>query len=125
MNLEESVLNDYRELVAFASVGADPAHLKDTVACAAWLKRWFEKLNFSVELCLPEKGAAAFAPPVVLATLLGEEGGSTILVYGHYDVQPADPISDWQTPPFELTTRVAHKMIRASSLRFFVDFEIF
>ena len=103
MNMEESVLNEYREFVRFPSVGADPAHLKDTVDCATWLKNWFEKLDFSVDLCLPEKGAAAFAPPVVFATRPGEEGGATILVYGHYDVQPVDPIAEWRTPPFELT----------------------
>lgn len=98
--MEQSIRDEYFELLKFPSVGADPAHLKDCTACAQWLKTWLAKLGFGVELMLPEKG---FAPPVVFAERPGDEGMHTILVYGHYDVQPADPLGEWRTPPFEPT----------------------
>ena len=98
--MEQSIRDEYFELLKFPSVGADPAHLKDCTACAQWLKAWLAKLGFGVELMLPEKG---FAPPVVFAERPGDEGMHTILVYGHYDVQPADPLGEWRTPPFEPT----------------------
>lgn len=100
--MEESVQRAYFELLRFESVGADPAHLKDCTACAMWLKAWLEKLGFAGELLMPPK---SFSPPVLFAERAGAEGAPTILFYGHYDVQPADPVSEWATPPFEPTVR--------------------
>ncbi len=96
--MEDAVRNEYFELLRFESVGADPAKLRDCVNCATWLKRWLEHLGFAGEL-LSEK----FSPPIVFAERRGCENSPTVLVYGHYDVQPADPVAEWTTPPFEPT----------------------
>lgn len=106
--MDESVQNEYFELLKFKSVGADPACFRDCVDCASWLKRWLGKLGFEGELLYPDApaqdaSAPRMPPPILFAERKGDEGTPTILVYGHYDVQPADPIDEWKTPPFEPT----------------------
>ena len=91
---------EYFELLGFPTVGADPAHLRDCVQAATWLKGWLEKIG--AEVTLETKG---FAPPVVVAELKGEECGPTVLFYGHYDVQPPDPVDQWLTEPFVPTVK--------------------
>ena len=101
--MEESVKNEYFELLKFETVGGDPAKLRDCVDCASWLRRWLGKLGFDGEMLYPETKGAMMPPPILFAERKGDEGAPTILVYGHYDVQPTDPISEWKTPPFEPT----------------------
>ena len=102
--MEESVLSEYLELLRFESVGSDPARLRDCVSCASWLRRWLTPLGFTVELLYPKAAPGAqLPPPVLFAERKGAEFGSSVLVYGHYDVQPADPVAEWKTPPFEPT----------------------
>ncbi|MBP5285894.1 MAG: M20/M25/M40 family metallo-hydrolase [Kiritimatiellae bacterium] len=91
--IEDSVRAEYFELLAFESVGADRSKLRETLACAMWLKAWLEKLGFSVAL-----KSDSFSPPVIVAERKGE--GKTVLFYGHYDVQPAERPEEWKTPPF-------------------------
>ena len=98
--MNDSTKKEYFELLKYESVGADPAKLRECSACAQYLKAWLERAGFGVSLRLAE---GAFAPPVVLAVREGEEGAPTVLLYGHYDVQPADPVEEWKTPPFEPT----------------------
>ena len=103
--MEETVLAEYFELLKFETVGADPSQLRACVACATWLKRWLAKLGFSGELLYPNLAGmdAPPPPPVLFAERAGDEGAPTLLFYGHYDVQPADPLGEWKTPPFEPT----------------------
>ena len=101
--MEDAVLKEYFELLKFESVGADPAKLRDTSQCALWLKRWLEAIGFTGELLMPEIKDGRAAPPILFAERKGDEGAPTALIYGHYDVQPADPLSEWKTPPFEPT----------------------
>ena len=98
--LKSNDSKEYFELLAFPTVGAQQEHLRDCAACATWLKRWLAGIGAEVELL-----TADFSPPVVFAELKGEPGASTALVYGHYDVQPPDPLEEWQSPPFEPTVR--------------------
>ena len=97
---------EYFELLKFPTVGADPSHLKDCVQAATWLKKWLKSIGAEAELVLP-KGAPdpATSVPVVCGELKGGEGATTVLVYGHYDVQPPDPLDLWETPPFEPTVK--------------------
>ena len=104
--MEESVQQEYFELLRIPSVGADPARLGDCVRCASWLRRWLQKEGFTAEMLYPDAApasSAALPPPVLFAERKGSEGAPTVLVYGHYDVQPEDPVSAWRTPPFEPT----------------------
>lgn len=105
--MEENVQKEYFELLKFETVGADPAKFRDCVDCASYLRRWLGGLGFEGEMLYPEtKGGAtscAMTPPVLFAERKGDEGAPVILVYGHYDVQPADPLPEWKTPPFEPT----------------------
>jgi acetylornithine deacetylase/succinyl-diaminopimelate desuccinylase-like protein len=91
------------ELVEFASipsVSTDPAHTADVDAAAAWVAAKLTSAGpFTVKI-MPTAGAS-----VVYAEWLGAPGAPTALVYGHYDVQPEDPIDLWQSPPFEPTLR--------------------
>ena len=107
--LKSSDSKDYFELLRFPTVGAEKEHLRDCVQCATWLKKWLRAIGAEAELLLPCCGdrnvAAPTAVPVVYAELKGQEGATTVLLYGHYDVQPADPIGEWETPPFEPTVK--------------------
>lgn len=101
--MEETVRQEYGELLRFESIGADPAKLRECVNCAMWLKKWLGSIGFAGELLMPPVKGAKAAPPVLFAERPGAEGMPTVLVYGHYDVQPVDPVSEWNTPPFEPT----------------------
>ena len=111
--LNSSDSKDYFELLRFPTVGAEKEHLRDCVQCATWLKKWLKGIGAEAELILPScasltSGGDAASPlcvPVVYAELKGQEGATTVLVYGHYDVQPADPLGEWTTPPFEPTVK--------------------
>ena len=99
--MTEETKKEYFELLGFESVGADPAKLKDCADCAMWWKRWLQAAGFEVELAMPPIKDGKAAPPIVLAERKGAEGTSRMLVYGHYDVQPAKVEDGWHTPPFE------------------------
>ena len=99
----ETILKEYFELLRFPTIGAEPMRLKDCVDCAMWLKKWLVPQGFAVELMQAPKMLGT--PPVLLAERKGTEGAPTILFYGHYDVQPPDPLEAWETPPFEPTLK--------------------
>ena len=116
--LKSSDSKDYFELLRFPTVGAEVAHLRDCVQCATWLKKWLGRIGVEAELTVPqvrgkreEGGGEAeglsfeTAVPVVYAELKGDEGAPTVLLYGHYDVQPPEPLEEWETPPFEPTMK--------------------
>jgi len=103
--IDEETKKEYFELLRFESVGADPAKLRDCVSCAVWLKKRLERDGFRVELLSPDIKDGKAAPPIVFAERTGDEGASTALFYGHYDVQPPDPLGEWLTPPFEPTEK--------------------
>jgi len=92
-----------RELIEFASIPSisTDAHYKEQVAYAArWVaQRLTEAGPLEVEVIATE------GHPIVFAQWLGAPGQPTVLVYGHYDVQPPDPLERWQSPPFAPTLR--------------------
>ncbi len=95
-----TILEDWFALLRLPTVGTDPKRLGDCARAATWLKLFLRPLGFDVDILTPSSGLPV---PVLFAERLGAEGSMTVLFYGHYDVQPEDPLSGWQTPPFEPT----------------------
>ncbi len=83
------------DLLRIPSVSAQPAHAPDCTAAAEWLRAQLEAIGFAARI-LPTAGL-----PVVLAHHAGASPGPRLLYYGHYDVQPAEPLALWHSPPFE------------------------
>ena len=101
------------ELTAFAripSVSTDPARAADVRAAAAWVAARLEAAGPLTVRTLPTPGA-----PVVYAEWLGAPGARTVLIYGHYDVQPEDPLEQWTSPPFEPAVRAGRLYARGVS----------
>jgi len=95
------------ELLRFPSVSAQPQHKKDLRACAEWLVQHCRAIGLEAKLC-PTAGH-----PIVLAKTPRAKNSRTphYMVYGHYDVQPPEPLDLWHTPPFE--PRIVGKTIYA------------
>ncbi len=93
--MDAALLAPLLEFLRFPSVSTDPAHAADVQACAGWLQARFRRMGLEAEVH-PTGGH-----PVVLARNAHQPGRRTVLIYGHYDVQPADPVALWTTPPFE------------------------
>ena len=89
------------ELISIPSVSALPQHAPDCRRAAVWLAQRLRSLGMDVELADVVDGGH----PVVVAEWRGRPGAPTLTVYGHYDVQPPDPLEEWETPPFEPTVR--------------------
>ena len=96
---KEEILKDYFELLRFPTIGAEPMRLRDCINCAMWIKRWLAPMGFSCELM--QAPGMLGTPSVLFAERQGTEGAPTVLLYGHYDVQPPDPLEAWTSPPFE------------------------
>ncbi len=89
-------LNELLELIKLPSVSADPKFRDDVFETAEWLKKKMINAGAdNVEIC-PTAGY-----PIVYGEKIIDPDLPTILVYGHYDVQPADPYDLWDSPPFE------------------------
>ena len=93
-------LEELQEFAAIPSVSTNPAHAPDLHAAAEWVAAQLVAAGPLNVRVIPTAGAS-----VVYAEWLGAPGAMTVLVYGHYDVQPEDPIEKWQTPPFTPTLR--------------------
>ena len=83
------------DFIRFASISAQPAHADDVRRCAGWLAEHLRHIGLDHVAILPTPGH-----PVVYADWLRAPGKPALLVYGHYDVQPVDPLQEWQSPPF-------------------------
>ena len=102
-------LEQLLEFLSIPSVSADPRHKEDTERAARWLGDRLAEAGFSVEIA-PTPGH-----PIVYAEKLVDASAPTVLVYGHYDVQPPDPLELWETPPFEPTIKDGKIYARGAS----------
>ena len=92
---KDQFLNELLELLKIPSVSADSTFASDVRNAAEFLKERFDDLGTHVEIC----ETAGY--PIVYAEHIKDPSLPTVLVYGHYDVQPADPYDLWDSPPFE------------------------
>ncbi len=112
-NLEaghDRILGELKEFTAIPSISTDPAHAADVRAAAAWVAAQLEAAGPLTVRTLPTPGAS-----VVYAEWLGAAGAPTALIYGHYDVQPVDPVEQWVSPPFTPSLRDGRLYARGAS----------
>ena len=107
----EADLDDLLEELRIPSVGTLPERREDTMRNARWLAERFERMGMRAELV----GAGEHGFPVVLAEWSGQPGKPHLTIYGHYDVQPPDPIELWDSPPFEPLLRDGHVFARGAA----------
>src|SRR5690606_22959585 len=93
---KERFINELIDLLKIPSVSADPAYSQDVLNTADKVKEFLQDAGCdTVEICETP------GYPIVYGEKLIDTNLPTVLVYGHYDVQPADPIELWDAPPFE------------------------
>lgn len=93
---KERWIEELKELLRIPSVSADPQYKDDVKKVAEKVKEWLIKAGVDYAEVCPTNGH-----PVVFAEKKSNPNAPTIIVYGHYDVQPPDPIELWDSPPFE------------------------
>lgn len=96
----ERYLAELKELLAIPSVSTNPENKADVERCAQWVADHMRSIGLQNVQVMPTQGH-----PVVYGEWLNAPGKPTVLLYGHYDVQPAEPLELWSSPPFEATIR--------------------
>jgi len=97
----ERFLNDLIEVLKIPSISTDAEYNSDVQRAAEWMANHLKRLGMENVEVMPTDGGH----PVVYADYIKRPGAPTVLIYGHYDVQPADPLELWQTGPFEPEVR--------------------
>jgi len=93
---KDSILKDFNEFLSIPSISADPDHTNDLITAANWVRNYLDRLGVSNTALLETD-----RHPVVYGEFLcGDTSKPTILFYGHYDVQPPDPLDLWESDPF-------------------------
>jgi acetylornithine deacetylase/succinyl-diaminopimelate desuccinylase-like protein len=104
-------LADLAEELRIPSVSALPERREDCLRNARWLQARLDRLGFETELAIPVPEGL----PVVVGDWNGRPGKPHLTIYGHYDVQPADPLDEWKSPPFEPEIRDGFIFARGSA----------
>lgn len=92
---KQAALDDFLEFLRFASVSTDPAYAPQVSACADWLVAKLNRIGLTAER------RETPGHPIVVARNERKPDRPTVMIYGHYDVQPVDPLNLWDSPPFE------------------------
>jgi acetylornithine deacetylase/succinyl-diaminopimelate desuccinylase-like protein len=93
-------VEELKQYLAIPSISALPQHQADVRRCAEWTAEEMRRIGLQNVRLIDTPGF-----PVVYGDWLGADAAPTILFYGHYDVQPVDPVELWESPPFEATVR--------------------
>jgi acetylornithine deacetylase/succinyl-diaminopimelate desuccinylase-like protein len=93
-------LAELKEFLKFPSVSSQPERAGDVRRCADWLARHLKGIGFERVRVIPTRGN-----PVVYASWMRSLGRPTLIIYGHYDVLPGEPLREWHTPPFVPTLK--------------------
>jgi acetylornithine deacetylase/succinyl-diaminopimelate desuccinylase-like protein len=106
----ERYLDELKAFLAIPSISALPQHAGDVKRCADWCADEMRRIGMQNVRLIETPGN-----PVVYGDWLGAPDAPTILFYGHYDVQPVDPLDLWQSPPFEAAVRDGEIYARGSA----------
>src|SRR5690242_4670888 len=106
----EKYVDELKALLAIPSISALPDHAADVRRCASWCADEMRRIGLENVRLIDTAGY-----PVVYGDWLHAPGAPTILFYGHYDVQPVDPLNLWTSPPFEATIRDGEIYARGSA----------
>ena len=106
---EKRRFDDLFALLRFPSVSAKSEHKQDLVNCAEWLSHHLTGIGFKAQV-MPTGGN-----PLVYAECPVDKKAPTVLYYGHYDVQPAEPLELWKSPPFEPQIRAGYILARGAA----------
>jgi acetylornithine deacetylase/succinyl-diaminopimelate desuccinylase-like protein len=109
-NQRQEQLNQLQELLSIPSVSTQPQHQGDIARAADWLAGHMRAIGLEQVAVYPTD-----RHPVVYGQWTGATGAPTVLIYGHYDVQPPDPLELWSTPPFEPTVRQGNIYARGAA----------
>ena len=96
---QERFLDELSKFLAFKSISADSAFKSECLECADYLVEFFNSIDMDTQL-IPTKGI-----PVVYAEKIIDENFPTVLIYGHYDVQPAFKEDGWDSDPFDMVIK--------------------
>ncbi len=106
----DDYIQQLKAFLAIPSISALPAHAGDVRRCADWCVEELRRIGLQ-QVGLRETPGH----PIVYGEWLGAPGAPTMLFYGHYDVQPVDPVELWESPPFEPTVREGAIYARGSA----------
>jgi acetylornithine deacetylase/succinyl-diaminopimelate desuccinylase-like protein len=107
----ERFLTELKEVLTIPSISTDPAHKADVQRAAEWMAAQLRSIGMENVQVMPTGGH-----PVVYGEWLhAGKSAPTVIVYGHYDVQPPDPLELWTTPPFEPSVRGDELYARGSA----------
>ena len=93
---QKKFLNELLDLLRIPSISADPKYTNDVLRCAQNLKAGFDSIGLDNVEVISTKGH-----PIVYGEKILNDSLPTVLIYGHYDVQPADPLDLWDAEPFD------------------------
>lgn len=106
----DGYVTELRDFCAIPSISTQPAHKADVEHAARFAADRLARAGIADAAICPTAGH-----PVVTAGWHSDNGAPTVLVYGHYDVQPPEPLDAWQTPPFEPNVRGDRLYARGAS----------
>lgn len=95
---QATFVQEFVEWLTIPSVSASPEHTADCARAAEWVARRMRNTGMRVDLV---QSGLVNARPMVVGTYDVHPGRPTVLLYGHYDVQPPDPLGEWNSPPFQ------------------------
>ena len=108
---EDRYLSELKHFLSYPSISTNPENKKDVLECAEYLKQHMESVGMQNAKIYPTNGH-----PIVYSDWLNAGSDKpTVLIYGHYDVQPVDPIELWTSPPFEADIRGENIYARGSA----------
>ncbi len=107
--MRDDYLEEYYSFLRFPSVSTDDEYKEKLVECARWLVQKLTSIGLETQV-VPTRGH-----PIVWARNKHQPGRRTVLIYGHYDVQPPDPLELWHSPPFEPVLKNGYVFARGAT----------